>query len=114
MIPRLCAYVGITNRARDVREDWDERHAPRFHVMPCIRLPQNNQFWFETNKNFANPEIYGQFEIHACRPVSWFMATRPFALNRSQIEHADDIVYVSTWKHVHPPLALPADLPSIL
>ena len=26
------------------------------------------------------------------------------------IEHADDIVYVSTWKHVHPPLALPGDL----
>ena len=32
-------------------------------------------------------------------------------LNREQIDHADDIIYVSTWKHVHPPLALPNDLP---
>ena len=40
------------------------------------------------------------------------MATRPFALlNRSHIERADDVIYVSTWKHVHSPLALPADLP---
>ena len=46
------------------------------------------------------------------RPVAWFMATRPFTLlNREQIDHADDIVYVSTWKHVFPPLALPNDLP---
>ena len=32
-------------------------------------------------------------------------------LNREQIDHADDIIYVSTWKHVHPPLALPNNLP---
>ena len=78
MIPRLCAYVGITTCARDVREDWEERHTPRFHMVPGIRVPQNNIFWFETNNNFLNTGSYGQFEISACRPVSWFMATRPF------------------------------------
>ena len=80
-------------------------------MVPGVRVPQNNQFYFGTNDNFLDIGSYGEFEISACRPVSWFMATRPFALlNRAHIEHADDIVYGSTWKHVHPPLALPGDL----
>ena len=71
-----------------------------------------NQFYFETNNNFLHGGEYGEMEVHTCRPVGWFMATRPFfMLNREQIDHADDIIYVSTWKHVYPPLALPNDLP---
>ena len=111
MIPRLCAYVGVTTRDRNVRDEWHIRHTPRLHMVPGIRVPPNNVFYFESNSNFLNIGAYGPFEISACRPVSWFMATRPFAmLNRAHIEHADDIVYVSTWAHVHPPLALPGDL----
>ena len=112
MIPRLCAYTGITTRGRDARRPWNVKHIPRLHVVPALRFPHSNHFYFETNDSFLNKGEYGDLEVHACRPVGWFMATRPFALlNREQIDHADDIVYVSTWKHVHPPLALPNDLP---
>ena len=112
MIPRLCAYTGITTRGHDAREPWSDVHVPRLHVVPAIRLPHANQFYFETNDNFLNEGEYGGLDVSACRPVAWFMATRPFALmNRANIEQADRIIYVSTWKHVYPPLALPVELP---
>ena len=111
MAPRLVAQVGVTTRGRDVRAPWDAQHTPRFHVVPAIRIPMGNEFFYETNSNFYNAGEYGDMEVHACRPVSWYMATRPFfLLDRTNIERADDIIYVSTWKHVYPPLALPSNI----
>ena len=42
MIPRLCAYTGITTRGHDARRPWNAKHIPRLHVVPAVRFPHGN------------------------------------------------------------------------